>query len=340
VAASASADQSQPLVSVLTPFHDTADHLAECIESVLAQTYTNFEYILLDNQSTDGSSEIAARFAEKDPRIRILSTSQLLPQTENYNCALRQISPGSKYCKIVQADDWLYPACVEEMVAVAELYPSIGLVSSYRLVGTEVAGTGLPPRQAFFDGKTISRMHLLGAPVFLFGSETTVMYRSEIVRSRDPFYREDALHSDTEAAHEILLSWDFGFVSQVLSYTRLDDGSIAGRSRQFRPRDLDFFLIVSRIGPRVLSDSELRRVYASARDNYYRAIASRWMQNLLRSQNRDFWAYHRAGLETVGEPFRLGRFLRAVAYMAVQALVSPRDLWRVGRNASKRPAQP
>ena len=59
-----------PLVSVVTPFYNTAAWLTECIESVLAQTYHNWEYILVDNCSADGSTEIARRYAKTDSRIR------------------------------------------------------------------------------------------------------------------------------------------------------------------------------------------------------------------------------------------------------------------------------
>ena len=65
--------ESTPLVSVVTPFYNTRDYLAECIESVLRQTYTNWEYILVDNFSTDGSSEIAKHYADKYPdKIRLI----------------------------------------------------------------------------------------------------------------------------------------------------------------------------------------------------------------------------------------------------------------------------
>src|SRR4051794_20650137 len=68
------ADRSdaEPLVSIVTPFHNTAPYLEECIRSVLAQTYTNYEYLLVDNASTDDGGEIAARYAEKDARIRVV----------------------------------------------------------------------------------------------------------------------------------------------------------------------------------------------------------------------------------------------------------------------------
>jgi len=53
------ANTTPPLVSVVTPFHNTEAYLGECIESVLAQTFDNWEYTIVDNQSTDASVEIA-----------------------------------------------------------------------------------------------------------------------------------------------------------------------------------------------------------------------------------------------------------------------------------------
>ena len=82
---------TRPLISVVTPFYNTAPYLAQCIESVLAQSYTKFEYLLLDNCSTDGSSEIAETYARRDPRIRVIRRPQLVPQLRNYNDALTKI---------------------------------------------------------------------------------------------------------------------------------------------------------------------------------------------------------------------------------------------------------
>jgi glycosyltransferase involved in cell wall biosynthesis len=100
--------ESRPLVSVVTPFYNTAAYLSECIESVLKQTYTEFEYILADNCSTDGSAEIAESYARQDSRIRLVRYSDFVAQLPNYNRALREISRSSQYCKIVQADDYIF----------------------------------------------------------------------------------------------------------------------------------------------------------------------------------------------------------------------------------------
>ena len=109
--------ESSPLVSVVTPFYNTREFLAECIESVLRQTYTNWEYILVDNCSTDGSSDIAEQYAARFPEtIRLIHTASFLSQVRNYNFALSHISHDSKYCKMVQADDWIFPDCLRSMV--------------------------------------------------------------------------------------------------------------------------------------------------------------------------------------------------------------------------------
>src|SRR5215831_10677015 len=110
----------RPLVSVVTPFYNTTRYLAQCIESVLTQSYSEFEYILMDNCSTDGSGKIAEAYARRDPRIRLIRCSEFVSQLQNYNRALNEISDASRYCKILQADDYIFPQCLELMVQAFE----------------------------------------------------------------------------------------------------------------------------------------------------------------------------------------------------------------------------
>src|SRR5580704_16465967 len=119
---------SEPLVSIVTPVYNEAEFLPECIESVFAQTYQNWDYTIVDNCSTDGSADIARRYAAKDRRIRIWTNREFLRAIPNHNVALRQISPTAEYCKVVLGDDWMFPECLERMVSVAEEHTSVGIV--------------------------------------------------------------------------------------------------------------------------------------------------------------------------------------------------------------------
>ena len=106
--------ESQPLVSVLTPVYNGEKYLSECIESVLEQTYLNWEYIIVNNRSTDRTSEIARAYASKDKRIRVHTNTEFVDFAANENIAFQQIALESKYCKMVHADDWLSPGQLQQ----------------------------------------------------------------------------------------------------------------------------------------------------------------------------------------------------------------------------------
>jgi glycosyltransferase involved in cell wall biosynthesis len=289
-----------PLVSVVTPFHDTAAYLAECIESVLAQTYSNFEYILVDNRSTDGSLEIAERYARRDPRIRLLRRPELLSQVRNYNAALTEISGASKYCKMVQADDFIFPDCLRLMVRAFEQSESIGLVSAYDFKGGKVRGSGVPYQTTPFAGRDIARLYLREG-VFPFGSPTTIMYRSSLIREQWPFFAEGLLHEDTEKCMQILEHWDFGFVYQVLSFLRVGNESVSSAVRSFEPDRLDRYILIQRYADKLLPQEEAANLKALVRREYYRFLA----EATLEMREREFWSYHQVGLKSLDEQIDL-----------------------------------
>lgn len=286
----------QPLVSVVTPFHNTAAYLAECIESVLAQTYSNFEYILVDNCSTDGSTKIAERYTGRDPRIRLILRPKLLSQVQNYNRALVEISDASKYCKIVQADDFIFPDCLRSMVEAFDQSESIGLVSSYWLKGSEVRGSRFPYPTPILPGKEMARLYLRTG-LWVFGSPTAVMYRSSMVKKDQPFYNESFLHEDTEKCMQILEHWDFGFVHQVLSFSRADNESISSAVRDLQPEAVDRYILVQRFARIFLDEREADDLRRRSKREYYSVLAD----ETLRRPTATFWRYHIQGLSTLGE---------------------------------------
>ncbi|MGH9959112.1 MAG: glycosyltransferase family 2 protein [Pyrinomonadaceae bacterium] len=322
-----------PLVSVVTPFHNTAAYLRECIQSVLSQSYEHFEYILQDNASNDGSSEIAREFTQRDARIKYLRMDELVPQVSNYNLALERISPLSVYCKIVQADDCIYKDCLRSMVDLAERSSQIGLTSSFRLQEKNVSGEDLHYTQSITSGRDVARLHLLGHD-FLFGSPTTILYRSEIVRKRRPFYSVGRLHEDTEACYEILGEWDFGFVHQILSFSRASLDSIYGQMRQHDTGILDKRIVLHRYGRDFLTGSEFRTRTAEIERRYYRRLANA----LLSARGRAYWRFHRDGLATEGLRIAPVKLIRALGKELLSLLACPLQAVGLIRNWTRRPA--
>jgi glycosyltransferase involved in cell wall biosynthesis len=328
----------RPLVSVLTPFYNTAPYLAECIESVLGQNYTHFEYILVDNCSTDGSSEIAESYARCDGRIRFMRRSQFVSQIQNYNGALAEISDASQYCKIVQADDYIFPDCLQLMVQLFEQSDSIGLVSSYCRVGDRLEGSPCPFSTHTVAGRECARWYLRSG-YNIFGSQTTVMYRSSLIRQKRPFYNNEfASHADLEKCMEILKHWDFGFVRQVLSFTRRDNESITSALLKFNPSPLVHYIIVQRYATVFLDASEAASLKRNCKRMYYRALA----KAAVRFREPAFWQHHKRGLATLGEtldrPYlalRIGELLLWMASHPGKTIMLAQHVWKGKVNSRK-----
>lgn len=312
-----------PLVSVVTPFYNTADYLAECIESVLRQSYQNWEYILVNNRSSDSSLAIAERYAGQDPRVRVFSNDAFLSQVENYNRALSLISAQSKYCKMVEADNWLFPECLERMVGLAERRLSAGLVSAYYLKGSVVVGGGDNPGVEVYPGREVCRAKLLVAS-FYTGAPTAVMYRSDIVRSRRPFYPVGRMHEDLDVVYEILEHHDLGFVPQILCYQRIGNPSILTTAKTLDSGVLGRLLEVETHADRFLTPQEAKRVRRSARREYFAFLG----RGAIRMRERAFWRYHFRGLKTIGWRPPYFRILGAAVWQAAELILNPLDTVR------------
>jgi glycosyltransferase involved in cell wall biosynthesis len=288
-----------PLVTIVTPVYNGEKYLAECVDSVLRQTYQCFEYVIVDNYSKDATRQIAERFAAQDKRISVRSPERFLNVIENHNFAIEQAAPQSEYCKMVHADDRLAPECVQKMVELAELHPSVGLVSSYRLHGSLVIPWDLPYPSTVISGADITRASLLGE-YEVFGCPSTTLLRLSVARATKPFYNEaNRLHADTEAGYQALSSSDFGFVHQVLSFTRLHETSITTTSaRRLESLMLVRLQLILKYGPKVFSPAELEFV----KRRYLRYYLSFLGRALFTTRGTAFWDYHLGGLRELNCP--------------------------------------
>ena len=119
---------TSPAVSVCIPVYRGEQFLAETIRSVLAQTYRDFELVILDNASPDDTGRIARSF--QDGRIRVETNPTVLPQPQNWRRAVELCR--APLIKLVCADDLLYPRCLEHQVAAMAADPGLALVAARR----------------------------------------------------------------------------------------------------------------------------------------------------------------------------------------------------------------
>jgi glycosyltransferase involved in cell wall biosynthesis len=298
--------EEQPLVSVITPVFNGEDYLADCIESVLGQTYQNWEYTIVNNRSTDRTLEIAQSYAARDPRIHIHDNRDFLPLLPNHNHAIRQISPESKYCKVVLADDWIHPECLMKMVALAEANPSVGVVGAYGLLGngTHVIWRGLPFPRHVVTGREVCRLRLLTS-AYVCGAPTATLIRSDFVRKVEKFYDESNLHADAMACFRVLEESDFGFVHQILTFTRTQNESHSTFADRMNTIHLSFLTELLVYGPKYLDQAEYDQRFNLRLKEYYQALA----EGLLQMRGKKYWEHHQKRLRELGIPFSwLGLF--------------------------------
>jgi glycosyltransferase involved in cell wall biosynthesis len=313
-----------PLVAVLTPVYNGEKYLAECIESVLAQTYHNWDYTIVNNCSTDKTLEIAQSYAKKGNQIKVVSNSQFVGVIENHNIAFRLISPSSKYCKVVSADDWLFPECITRMVELAEANPSVGIVGSYALRGGgakwEVVFDGLPHYRTVVPGRDICRSTLLGGR-YVFGIPTSTLYRSDLVRNANSFYPNSTPYADVSAYYEYLQTTDFGFVHQVLSYERVHAAAVSSNLRRISAVLADMLRTILEYGPIYLTKHEFEIRLEELLDNYYRLLA----EGFFNLKDKEFWNYHKRTLEELGYHFYSMGLAKAICVKLLDLLFNPKQ---------------
>ena len=328
-------DPSAPLVSVITPVYNGADYLRECIESVRAQTYTNWRYTIVNNCSTDDTLSIALHYAKQDARIRVRNNQTFLPLIDNHNHALTQVESDSHFCKPLMADDWLYPECLERLVSCALAHPGVGLACVAATSGSKVLFDQLPNPGAavtVLPGREAARRALLEDRYF-FGSPTTTLIRADLVRGRVPFYNPDNLQADEEACYDLLRGCDFAFVHQVLAFVRM-------HARSHTSANLHLFSLASchtyalaKYGRSYLSEAEYRARLRQRLREYYARLAL----GAVERRGEEFWDFHRRMLEQIGAPLGRARLARAVAAHVLRKLASPSSLARsvAGRFTSR-----
>ena len=175
-----------PQVTVVMSVYNTASFLRESIESILAQTFTDFEFLIIDDCSTDSSREIIRSYS--DPRIRLFCNDKNLALIKSLNKGL-QLARGD-YIARHDSDDISLPLRLEKEVQFLEANKNVGLLGSYFIAINE-AGDFLQYFRPPTDSDTLRRK-LLVKNSFAHG---TVMFRKECIEKVGCF-REELKHCE------------------------------------------------------------------------------------------------------------------------------------------------
>jgi len=157
-----------PLVSVITPVRDAADTLAETVASVRAQTRGDWEMLLIDDGSTDGSAALAAGVAAADPRIRALPLGAPLGTAAARNRGIA--AARGRYIAFLDADDLWRPEKLARQIAFMAAGGHVFAFSAYRrmdAVGRPLGVVGVPAR---VDYRRLLRDNVIGCLTAIYDS--------------------------------------------------------------------------------------------------------------------------------------------------------------------------
>ena len=211
-------------VSVCLPAYNCAPYMAEAIESVLEQTYADFQFIIIDDCSTDDTRSIIRRYASRDGRIRSLENEQNAGMVQNWNRCLQEAR--GEHVKFLFGDDRLASRdALKAMVDVMDADRSLSLVASSRYVIDERSRvvkqlSRYGSRDIVMSGHEVIRDCLLEQRN-LIGEPSVVLFRrSQAGRGFDPRYRQFV---DLEMWFHLLEQGGFAYLQEPLCSFRVHD---------------------------------------------------------------------------------------------------------------------
>lgn len=171
-----------PLVSVVIPAYNNAEHIRQAVESVLDQTFPHIEVIIGDHSSTDGTWELLQPYAS-DPRVTLFRTPAGGGAERNWN-AVTDRAVG-RYLKLVCGDDLLHPEALQQQVADLEANPGAGLAASRRIIidasgRTIIAARGLDGLRGLVPGR-IALRRMLRSGTNILGEPACVTLRRDLL---------------------------------------------------------------------------------------------------------------------------------------------------------------
>lgn len=207
---------SKPEVSVITPVYNAEDFLSETIESVLNQTYESFEYLLVDDCSTDNSASLIKEFAKKDSRIKYIKLPENSGAAVARNTGLEEAK--GRFIAFVDSDDKWYPEKLERQLDFMVTNDKPFTYTNYEHISEEGEILSSPKLPEKLDYSGLLKNTAIAC-------STVVIDRKVIGDFRMPLVRKG---QDTATWLKILRNHDYAYlVDDVLNQYRGREGSLS-----------------------------------------------------------------------------------------------------------------
>lgn len=253
-----------PLVSIIVPVYNVEKYISECIGSVLAQSYVNFELILVDDGSKDGSVRICRKYAEIDSRIKAISKFNG-GASDARNYGLRHAN-GS-YVTYLDSDDyWKDVDALSSLIAVVNEFPNVDVIFFRRFSFWEdTENVRISPE---FDldkvngkSKKESLSYLLSNGLFT-PSACNKMVRTSILQQNDIIFQKGIVAEDIDwSFYVIIAAENFCAVNNLFYAYRRREGSVTDG---IGVKHIDSLLYIiekwQRLIPRLCPDKEMQHL--------------------------------------------------------------------------------
>jgi glycosyltransferase involved in cell wall biosynthesis len=224
----------RPLVSVCIAVYNCERYIGQAIDSILGQTLGDFELVIADNASTDGTVAVVRSY--DDPRIRLIQNERNIGPVANFDLVMR--AGVGKYLKLVGADDLLYPTCLEKQVAVMEADPGLSLTACRRDIidacdNVIIRRHGWWGRGGRYEGRDAIR-RIVRAGRNLLGEPIAVLFRQDLLERVGDI---DPLMSDLDYWCRLLQTGDLYIIKESLAAFRVSEGSQSVHENKDHPRN-------------------------------------------------------------------------------------------------------
>lgn len=225
-------------VSVCIPTYNCGHFIAETIESVLAQNFSDFELLIIDNCSEDQTAHIVETYAGQDTRIRFIVNEVNLGMVANWNSCITQAK--GEYIKFVFADDLLAsPDAVGRMVSLLDNDDAVSLACSARNIidqSSRVTGIASHFNTGIMTGTEVINYCLANQGNYI-GEPSVVMFRrSQAIRGFNSAYKQIV---DLEMWFHLLEQGSFAFINDPLCSFRIHDFQQTAKIRDTGPDLID-----------------------------------------------------------------------------------------------------